>query len=529
MKNRIFLFAMTLCMGSIASAQLKGAGNLEWAIENFLWNDFGSIHKQSLETHTMPSKVALTSLVLLGREKNWIPQDSTRYQDVLKRFGFQQPRSVEGNSKISVDRFEDLPMGLVERKVSLGFPGISVTGLNVSCAACHGGHSYDSKGRPSDHAWPGLPNTSLNLEAYTQSLTEGLNLYRRDLDGSHQLMLKIFPKLSKTERFTLKNFVYPIIEERLEKIAIQGGRALPFLNGSPGLTNGVSALKMMAGIGNSDRQEDESGFTSIPPLGDRFFRSSLLYDGSYAPTLGKNRFMEKNGWSQADVKNLSQIVALFTIPSMGQPSSRALMQTALAEQILRPLISNYQAPVFPGDIDAGKSLRGEAIYQQNCAQCHGTYSSEGGRPRLVKFPNRLSPQSEMGTDPKRWQAITPEIEKYMNSNPTGKVVRVKNTGGYVAPLLNSLWATAPYLHNGSVPSLWALMNPTERPRQFWVGGHHLDLTVVGISHPAGSRPESTPVLYETTRPGQSNQGHEFPFDRLTSDEKWDLIEYLKLL
>jgi hypothetical protein len=56
-----------------------------------------------------------------------------------------------------------------------------------------------------------------------------------------------------------------------------------------------------------------------------------------------------------------------------------------------------------------------------------------------------------------------------------------NIGGYVAPILNGVWATAPYLHNGSVPTLWHLMHPESRPCRFEVGGHKLDSTKVGIA------------------------------------------------
>jgi hypothetical protein len=101
--------------------------------------------------------------------------------------------------------------------------------------------------------------------------------------------------------------------------------------------------------------------------------------------------------------------------------------------------------------------------------------------------------------------------------------------GYMAPPLANIWSTAPYLHNGSIPTLWALMNPELRPAKFYVGGHALDFTDVGISYPEGYQPWSKPVLYDTSLDGQSNKGHEWQFQPLSQDDKRALIEYLKVL
>jgi hypothetical protein len=114
---------------------------------------------------------------------------------------------------------------------------------------------------------------------------------------------------------------------------------------------------------------------------------------------------------------------------------------------------------------------------------------------------------------------------------------VSRTGGYVAPILSGLWATAPYLHNGSVPTLWQFLNPELRTARFYVGGHALDFAAMGIAgqlgddgvfgYPAGYAPWSRPQLYDTSKPGMSNRGHERQLDGLSADDKRALIEYLK--
>ena len=111
--------------------------------------------------------------------------------------------------------------------------------------------------------------------------------------------------------------------------------------------------------------------------------------------------------------------------------------------------------------------------------------------------------------------------------------------GYNAPFLDGIWLRAPYLHNGSVPTLWHLMHPARRPARFQVGGHALDWTRVGIAgvenpagdfvYPAGHVPWSEPELYDTRRPGLENSGHEREFDGFDEGQKDDLLEYLKVL
>jgi hypothetical protein len=110
---------------------------------------------------------------------------------------------------------------------------------------------------------------------------------------------------------------------------------------------------------------------------------------------------------------------------------------------------------------------------------------------------------------------------------------------YVAPPLAGVWATAPYQHNGSVPTLWHLMHPDQRPARFYVGGHRIDFVRVGIAGEVESdgtmryasdyRPWSTPRLFDTSEPGRSNRGHETMFADLTEAQKTALLEYLKRL
>ena len=102
---------------------------------------------------------------------------------------------------------------------------------------------------------------------------------------------------------------------------------------------------------------------------------------------------------------------------------------------------------------------------------------------------------------------------------------------YPAKTLAGIWATAPYLHNGSVPTLYDLLLPAaQRPTRFTVGQREYDPVRVGYQQdPAKYKlpPYFTPAVIDTTLPGNSNAGHEWKLDTLTDAQRWALIEYLK--
>jgi hypothetical protein len=112
---------------------------------------------------------------------------------------------------------------------------------------------------------------------------------------------------------------------------------------------------------------------------------------------------------------------------------------------------------------------------------------------------------------------------------------VRAVAVYKARPLNGIWAVAPYLHNGSVPNLYALLSPqTERPKTFWVGNKDYDTVKIGYN-PSELKGA---YLLDTTTTGNSNSGHEFkdgPKGKgvigplLSPDDRWAIIEYLKSL
>ena len=121
---------------------------------------------------------------------------------------------------------------------------------------------------------------------------------------------------------------------------------------------------------------------------------------------------------------------------------------------------------------------------------------------------------------------------------------------YKARSLNGIWATAPYLHNGSVPSLYDLLLPSKcdgeaaavacRPKSFLVGSREIDPKKVGIKYEGLNQSDGF-TLFDTTLQGNSNSGHEYAagntpqldgvttLPALSEEQRWQLIEYLKKL
>jgi hypothetical protein len=141
--------------------------------------------------------------------------------------------------------------------------------------------------------------------------------------------------------------------------------------------------------------------------------------------------------------------------------------------------------------------------------------------------------------------MTPAIEEHFRKSwftrelaPDGRPYPLRYNSGYQAPPLDGVWATAPYLHNGSVPTLHHLLKSGDRPRVFTrsyrTGVDDYDAERVGWkvtelpAPPVTDSPPDARRTYDTTKPGRSNAGHTFG-DDLTDDERRAVIEYLKTL
>jgi hypothetical protein len=237
------------------------------------------------------------------------------------------------------------------------------------------------------------------------------------------------------------------------------------------------------------------------------------------------------------------------------------------------ILERLQSPLWPeailGAIDRSLADQGRPIFEKRCAECHQSVSRETHRPagvaedmppptitvgiiplknirtdsqQAVNFAERIVSLERIGGPPgilymdaaklvagrivDQWAAQSPENTAQKEAIDSGRANEFRGLQAYRSRPLNGIWAGAPYLHNGSVPSLYELLLPPQkRTRMFYVGSWEFDRQKVGLI--VGS-PYPGSFEFNTWRPGNSNAGHDYGTD-LSDVEKMALIEYLKSL
>jgi hypothetical protein len=207
---------------------------------------------------------------------------------------------------------------------------------------------------------------------------------------------------------------------------------------------------------------------------------------------------------------------------------------------IHAFVLGVESPRYPFAVDEARAAKGREVFNAHCSECHGTHGKDW------TYPSKVVPLKKLGTDPTLARAMTPKNLEYFNKSwlaqekgPDGKPFLVADTGGYLAPPLDGVWATAPYLHNSSVPTVYHVLNSKARPayftRSYGTAKEDYDPERLGVKHTelkGGPDPKLPPIeqrkVYDTTRPGQSNAGHPFG-DDLSEAERMAVIEYLKTL
>ena len=203
------------------------------------------------------------------------------------------------------------------------------------------------------------------------------------------------------------------------------------------------------------------------------------------------------------------------------------------------VVRHLRPPPYPYEIDRALAERGRQLFYSKsigCARCHGVYDGRGG----VDWPGVYK---DVGTDPARREIVSDAFVAAFDSSPLAAEGALIRSDGYAATPLTGVWANYPYLHNGSVPTLYHLLGPVaERPKIFNVmSARHLDRQRVGqLLYPSrayGWLPERELLRrygddrdwFNTSRPGSSNAGHDVWWRIRTGDNRRALIEYLKTL
>jgi hypothetical protein len=226
-----------------------------------------------------------------------------------------------------------------------------------------------------------------------------------------------------------------------------------------------------------------------------------------------------------------------------------------------------------GAVDQAKAKRGKTLFENNCANCHAPRPIRPPGNQRAELAASLIPLSVIGTDPahattyneRRYDlskltgssnpisgsdglktaidAIENNAYKKLNLdkeqrdeiNGYGRVNEIRAPLAYRARTLDAIWASPPYLHNGSVPNMFELLSPVaDRSKQFWTGTYEYDPVKMGY---VSNQIDGNYFYFDATIDGNKNIGHEFDDSKadgvigrkLSVEERFDLIEYLKII
>jgi mono/diheme cytochrome c family protein len=350
----------------------------------------------------------------------------------------------------------------------------------MNCFACHGGTVPDGKG--GSRIWPGAPNSRFAL----QTLTEETRLVKVELQK-------------------------PLTRMDLGSVFVP-------LGATNGTTNAVMFGVVLMGFRDADLN-----FHSDRPI------PKMTHHDMDAPPwwhFQRRKMLYIDGFAEKGHRGLMQFML---VRQNGPEKFREW------EQDFRDVfayISSVQPPKYPYPVDESLAARGRVAFNRVCADCHGTYGPGGS------YPEKCVPLDEVGTDRVRLSALTPAHRDAYGQSwfaDYGKKSNITEPGGYVAPPLDGIWASAPYFHNGSVPTLWHVLHPDQRPAVWKRSGEDFDSVRVGprveicseVPAQVSSGSERR-EYFNACAFGKSAAGHEFP-NALSEDEKMAVLEYLKSL
>ena len=397
----------------------------------------------------------------------------------------------------------ELPIGFAKSTRSIGLDVVT-----QNCATCH-----VSTLRKTPESKPSIistmPGNTVNLQAYIQFLTDVAVDERFTASHIMPYIAAMGANLNPLEKLVYKYLVIPQTRDAL----LRERHDLTFMNRQskygPGRVDTFTTYKTRRFGFPPDELplEELNGIADFPSIWNQGPREDL-----YLHWDGNN--------NAPDERNRTAALALVA-PSTINFDSLFRLQEWLKE--LPP-------PKYPYEIDEALAGKGKKIFEANCASCHDILN----RPDK-KTLETVTPIDQVGTDRGRLDSYTYELASnqyliFSGIEYRGEDKRFRHyrkTNGYANAPLDGIWLRAPYLHNGSVPTLRELLEkPKARSKIFYRGYDVYDQNNVGFISNVSEENGQTFFKYDTTLPGNGNSGHLYGTD-LPADEKDALVEYLK--
>jgi mono/diheme cytochrome c family protein len=471
------------------------------------------------------SVVVLILLGALGAAIRFLPDRPVNYDDPVEHFkygstggernmGFPYwlfqvlpevcPELLPGKGYASLgfifESGRDLPVGMSKRR------HLGIDRVFLNCAVCHSATvRITSDARPMLVA--GMPANQLDLMGFQKFVQQCVN-DRRFTPA--QVVPRIAEKAGGLGLLD-KHVVYPLAVHLMrDGVAGLTGR-LRFIHTQadwgPGRVDTFNSAKAIFGVPFEQLSPQELvGVADFPAIWNQGRKQGmqLHWDGNN---------------SRVEERNLSAAFGTGATPKLIDHAAIARIEAWIATATPPAFGKHYP-------IDEALATRGKAIYEQACATCHGRNGSDFSG----EFVGKVSPIAEIGTDPGRLDSFTLQLAQNQgmlySADPKRRFRYFRKTWGYANAPLDGIWLRAPYLHNGSVPTLWDLLQPaSQRPKVFWRGNDLYDPRNLGFVT------TEAPGLfrYDTRIAGNANAGHEGPAygTTLPDADKWALLEHLK--
>jgi len=390
---------------------------------------------------------------------------------------------------------KDLPIGFSKRRVF-----IDRVGLN--CAVCHTGTLRESANSEKQIITT-MPANVLYLQEYINFISEAAQDERFTANRLLPEIEQISGGLNPLQKLIYRFLAIPQTRDALIKQA----NNLSFLQNNPEW-----------GPGRVDTFNPYKAIQFHFPM-DKLRKDELIGTSDY-PAIWNQK--AKEGLQLHWVGNNKSVVERNKSAALGAGVTPTTIDLPRIKRIEDWLL-DLQAPVYPYKVNQTLANKGEKLFENNCASCHA-FGAE--------YTGKVTPIKEIGTDPHRLDSYTYETLSNQNTLYAGYPWRFKNfrkTNGYANMPLDGIWLRAPYLHNGSVPTLRDLLEkPENRPKEFYRGNDVYDQEKVGFVSNVVQENGKQYFKFDTTLSGNSNSGHLYGTE-LSPEDKDALVEYMKNL
>ncbi len=406
-------------------------------------------------------------------------------------------------------KLKDLPIGVSKRR----YQGVDRVFLN--CAACHTSTLRD-KPEAQPKVITGMPANTFNIMAFEKFFFQ----CGADPKFTTSFLIPEIQRLGGDLDLLDRYVVYPVaIAIMRDRVLTLAGR-FKFVDAQadwgPGRVDTFNSAKVIFNFPmNKIHPSELNAPSDFPSIWNQ--RQRKMRDDGQPMQLhwdGNNTTVEERNKSAA----------------FGTGTTPPTIDLARIGRVENWLL-DVKPPVFANNFAVNKELsaKGATIYKAYCASCHGV----SGDNFIGPFVGKVTPLEQIGTDRRRMDSYTYELAVNQGALYAGypwRFQHFRKTFGYANMPLDGLWLRAPYLHNGSVPTLRDLLEPHDkRPTVFYRGNDLYDPIKVGYVSTMAEEGSKKYFKFDTTVEGNSNVGHEGKIygTELSNDEKTALVEYLK--